>query len=265
MSSLGNITLLRDTYKKLNSTFGRISNKRIAVLKTIEQAKGGALAALGASGSIFGQSLFTGSDIASIIGGTLGDILGLNAKNIYADVIFGYSHRASIKLTENPVESGVLINDHRIIEARSLTIELGINNKDNNPPKRNEDLMRGAGLILFGGSANSQSKIITTYKDLMDTMKNGEPFDIETPVGTYKNMLITSIEANQEAETINVFKGSITFRELIMYEVKQSSRLSKTSGVFAALETGVKTTQAFTKEAMSFLPTNAQSKIGSIF
>lgn len=265
MSTLGDVTLLRDTYKKLNSTFGKNSNKRIAVLKTVEQAKGGALGNLFGTGTLFGKSLFTGSEVASVIGGTLGDILGLNAKDIYADVIFSYSHRASIKLTDNPVESGVLVNDHRIIEAKTLTIEFGVANDDASPPKKNEALMRGAGLILFGDSPNSQSKVITTYKDLVSTMKNGEPFDIETPVGTYKNMLITNVDISQDAETINVLKGNITFKELLMYEVKQSSKLSKTSGVFKLIEGGLKKTRQYTNEAISLLPTNAQSKLRSVF
>jgi hypothetical protein len=261
---IGNVQLLRDLQLKLQSTYGRNVYNKIAVLKTAEQAKGGSLGSLGgAIGAKAGG--ITGSVIGGVAGSIAGDLLGLNSKDIDADVIFSYDHKASVRLTENPVESGVLTNDHRIIEARKLTIEIGINNVDNSPASKNNAILRGVGLLLFGDSPNLQSKIITTYADLLECQRNGEPFDIETPVGTYKNMLIIDIEALQDETSINVFKGSIYFQELIYYELTKSSLISQTSGVIGAIETGVKKAQAVTAKALSFLPTKTQSVIREIF
>ena len=259
-----NPMLLRDAYNKLSSTFGRNSNKRIAVLKTASQGNGGAWGALGATGKLGTEklgttTLFKGNDNYNVLGSVLGDIFGTNSKDIMADVIFSYNHRASVKLTENPVESGVIVNDHRIIEARSLVIEIGVNS--GNITERNTPILRGAGLMLFGDSPNSQNAVINTYADLLMCQRNGEPFDIETPVGTYKNMLITNIEALQDAETINVFKGHITFRELLTYEIKKSTRITDKSGVLAKLQTGLNATKEVTSLYLSFLPTSAKTKI----
>lgn len=263
--SLGNIKLLRDVYNKLNSSFGQVANKRIAVLKTLEQSKGGLLgnvSSLGdfsSTGVFIGSQLFNGNLLASTLGGSLGALFGLTGKNIYADVIFSYGHKSSIKLTDNPVENGALVNDHRILEARTLSIEIGINNSNVRAGNVGDILLRGAALVLFGDSSNSVDKVLNTYTDLNSCMKNGEPFDIDTPLGTYSNMLITSIEANQDAENINVFRGTINFKELIQIELKESSKKSKTSGVYKALETGVKKATA-----IGILPTNTMNAIRSV-
>jgi hypothetical protein len=257
--------LVRDVYKKLSSTFGKNSNKRIAVLKTEAQAKGGSWANVGKTGELLGYDIGTGSIVAQTAGSILGDIFGINSRDIEADVIFSYNHKSSVRLTDNPVESGISINDHRIIEPRILTIEIGINNTDNTTPKQNNAILRGTGLLLFGDSPNSQNKVINTYTDLLACQRNGEPFDIETPIGTYKNMLITGIECRQDADTINVFKGSINFRELMYFELKKSFDLSSVSGVFGSLGKGIQTVQDVTTETMSLLPTSTQSTLRSIF
>lgn len=191
MGVFNNVMLLRNAAGQISSLIFK-PNKKIAVFKTREQ-----------------------------------DEAGEDGKDLIADVIFSYDHKSSVTIPENPVESGVLINDHRIIKPKTLKITVGNNNivgvLDIVQEPDLGSLTQLGDNLLFGNHYNSKSRVALKYQDLISCQRNGEPFDIETPLGFYKNMVITEIESMQDSETISCFKGTITFQEFIYFENAQTT------------------------------------------
>lgn len=159
-------------------------------------------------------------------------------EDVYADTIFSYDYDERVRITENPVEQGIKTNDHRIIEAKRLSIECGVSNivgiKDallNIGRSSTETLLQTAKLMVFGNRYDSRSRVAATYSRLQIAMYNGEPFDVETPLGLYKNMLITGIKSMQDSDTISMFRGVVSFQELITF-----TNASSISGKITAKE-----------------------------
>ena len=147
--------------------------------------------------------------------------------NINADVIFSYDYKIPVKITENPVENGVLVNDHRIILPQIITIDVGVSNvvgiEDIASNRDVGTLIQATKLFIFGNRADSNSRVAVKFRDLLVAAYNGDPFDLQTPYGLFTNMIIESIDSNQTAESISTFRGRITYRKLITYEVSTTT------------------------------------------
>lgn len=137
------------------------------------------------------------------------------------DIIESFSYKQSIKITENPVEQGVSINDHRIQQPLRFKMKVGVSNIID--PVRalttldTNNIIQAASLQIFG-SRLANSRIQATFNDLQLIMTNGEPFDIDTPMGILKNFLIEDIENENNAESISTFEGTISFREILFFD-----------------------------------------------
>lgn len=155
-------------------------------------------------------------------------------REIDTDVVFSYNYNTSVEITKNPVESGVIINDHRIIQPQQLTIEVGFNNIVGiSDIATNQDLgtlIQAGSLLIFGNYFDAKSRVAAKYVDLLVAMYNSDPFDIITPLGTFRDMLITNIESTQDGDTISAFRGVVSYQQIIKYEVKKR-KITESSGV----------------------------------
>jgi hypothetical protein len=154
--------------------------------------------------------------------------------DVNADVIFDYKYKSSVKITENPVESGVIVNDHRIIMPDYVTIEVGFNNivgiVDVLSNLDTTTLIQAGQLLLFGNRFDAKSRVAAKYTDLKIAMLQGDTFDLITPFGIFPDMLIHDIDAAQDSDTISVFRGTVSYRRLIKYDVETTS-LATIAGV----------------------------------
>lgn len=164
------------------------------------------------------------------------------------DAIISYDYKTAVRLTENPVEDGFNVNDHRIITPNVIMIECGVSNTItpqtlmNGRPDLNTIINFGEQLV-FGGRdpfGGAKSRIAATYQAIQDALLNGEPFDIETPLATFKNMLIVDVNPMQDSESINLFKGTITLQELITYQTQQLNDTTQKAGVVPSTNGGQK-------------------------
>ena len=190
------------------------------------------------------ERLISGFTSNTLIGGENG------AK---VDTIFEYDYDTRVRLTENPVENGMKLTDHRIIEPKKLVLNVGVSNivgyKDLFFNLDSATLVQFGKLVIFGNRFDSNSRVAATYTKLLQMQYTGNPFDVSTPLGTFKNMLIVGINKSQDKDSISIFKGSIEMQELIVFETKTSFTSTKKSGVGAYVDKG------FTIPAQSFLPT----------
>lgn len=168
-------------------------------------------------------------------------------KTVEADVIFSYNYKTTVKLTENPVENGVIVNDHRIIMPTTIVIDVGINNivglADIVSNLDVGTLIQAGKLFIFGNRFDANSRVAAKYTDLVTAQYNGDVFDLVTPLGIIKDMLIIDIDSTQDADSISVFRGRITYRKLIKFD-PQSKLATDISGLNPLVQNGLKTPTA---------------------
>jgi len=180
------------------------------------------------------MSFFNEILIARNVQGNIESILGRQKKRLVVsfkgeaeprttnfDIIESFNYKQSVKITENPVEQGVSVNDHRIQQAMTLKMRVGVSNIIN--PVRAltsfdaNNIVQAASLQIFGNRL-ANTRIQATFNELQLIMTNGEVFDIDTPMGLMKNFLIEDIENENNAESISTFEGVITFKEFLFFD-----------------------------------------------
>lgn len=168
--------------------------------------------------------------------GTIESILGRSKKRLVAkfkdangeeitqttifDIQKTFNYKQSIKVTENPVEQGVNINDHRIQQAMEFTMDVGVSNIIDPltaAAQLNLDSLKQAASLQIFGNKVANTRIQVTYNQLQIMMQNSEPLDIDTPMGLLKNFVITEIDNTNDGDSITTFEGSITFKEILFF------------------------------------------------
>lgn len=121
------------------------------------------------------------------------------------DAILEDSLEASVEWTTYPVETGVNVNDHRIIQPVTWSLTGAVSN---NPLKvQLTDFLAGglsnltsnpyvasiAGLAAGFLAGSNETRSSTTLEFLINLMVAGEPFDVDAGDITLKNMVIARI------------------------------------------------------------------------
>lgn len=129
------------------------------------------------------------------------------------DATFKESHDLGLQVTDNPVESGVVISDHAFMLPFHLTIHAGVSDSP----------LAVTSSDQFSGNKRS----IQAFELITALQKSAEPFDVQTGLKLYKNMVCTSIHVMQDKETSGALIFSADLRQVIIVEtekVKYKSR-----------------------------------------
>jgi hypothetical protein len=112
-------------------------------------------------------------------------------------------HHATLEVTKNPVETGVVITDHSYMEP----LEFGLTASVSNTPLRTplNDVFASA----------SQTRIQAAFDILYALQASGQPFAIQTGLKLYTSMLCKSIKSDQEVSSANVFEFEAEFVQVI--------------------------------------------------
>lgn len=137
------------------------------------------------------------------------------------DIIESYSHNQSVRVTENPVEQGFNINDHRIQQPTELQIRVGTSNiidPITAAATLDPAAIRQAATLQVVGSRVANTRIQATYSELTNAMRNSDVFNLSTPMGLLRNFLIVGIENENNAESATTFEGLLTLQEILTFE-----------------------------------------------
>lgn len=147
------------------------------------------------------------------------------------DIVKSWGYEHSVKITENPVEQGVNINDHRIIQPSKLTLEVGVSNIPNplNAFSNFKNVLKASTLLFTAGFNVGQTPTEITYASLKAGMDNSEVFDIDSPVGLLENYLIVGIKHKNESSNYGAFEGTIELQEILTFQNSTSN--TELSGV----------------------------------
>lgn len=137
------------------------------------------------------------------------------------DIMQSFLFKNSVTLTKNPVEQGANLTDHRIQQPTELTIRVGTSNIID-PFTAAIELDAAAVVqalsLQIVGNQIANGRISATYLQLKNAMENSEVFDLDTPLGLVKNLLITSIVNENDDESITTFEGTITMQEVLFFD-----------------------------------------------
>ncbi len=151
------------------------------------------------------------------------------------DAVLEDTFEASIELTRYPVESGVKVADHRIIQPMKYFMIGAVSNNPLKPIdvkglvagglstilRSNPLVATVAGLSAGFLSGTPGTRASSTLQLLMDLLVSGQPFDVDAVDIQLKDMVLTRLSRDRDPETEN---GLIFVAEL--QELVQLSRLS---------------------------------------
>ncbi|MGS1116026.1 phage baseplate protein [Castellaniella sp. UC4442_H9] len=151
------------------------------------------------------------------------------------DAVLEDTFEASVELTRYPVESGVKVADHRIIQPIAYFITGAVSNNPlkiidatgliagglSNLMAKNPLVATIAGLSAGFLAGTSFTRASSTLQFLMDLMRTGLPFDVDAVDTQLKNMVITRLSRDRTPEVEN---GLVFVAE--MHELVQLDRLS---------------------------------------
>jgi len=118
------------------------------------------------------------------------------------DAVVSENHTATLEITDSPVELGVSITDHAWVKPYKLVIEAGVSAAQLRPI----DDGYGAGLARVGNA----------YQQLLDLQATREPFDVQTGLKLYSNMLLQELTTTQDKDTSAVLAFRATLREIVI-------------------------------------------------
>ncbi len=129
-------------------------------------------------------------------------IIARNIGGLTFDATFEETHTADLEVTDNPIETGASVTDHSFLKPFKVRICAGVSNSQLKP---------GTDEYGFGNE-----RIRNAYEALLDLQATREPFDVQTGLKLYSNMICTSIVVPQDKESANAIIFTAELREVII-------------------------------------------------
>jgi len=115
------------------------------------------------------------------------------------------SHTANSTFTNNPVEFGPVITDHRINQPRTLTLTATVTDNPLHLPVNN-----------WGADVSGQTYSKAAWAKLNDIRENSYPFELVSGLQVYNNMLIANMSCSQDVDSLTALNITINFKEVIV-------------------------------------------------
>lgn len=145
-----------------------------------------------------------------------------NISGYFFDAVFSTDTEHSLTLTQHPVQTGANITDHAFVNPIRITMQIGVS----------DCMAYRAG--DYGGDGATKS--VQAYRLLCKLQQLRTPMDVVTRLNTYKNMLIESIEVNDDVSTLCALKATINMVQVLVVNVstEKVSAREYTSGASKA-------------------------------
>lgn len=146
------------------------------------------------------------------------------------DAVFEETHEAEMEVTDNPVETGIVVSDHAFMKPLKVTLSAGVTDTPLKGWGGGYQIAQGA--LSGGGSgagkdfwsrnatndpfASDAGRSRRAYELLTELQKKAEPFDLQTGLKLYKNMVCTSIRTSQDKDSSSALLFTAELREVIV-------------------------------------------------
>ncbi len=134
------------------------------------------------------------------------------------DAVFEETHESELEVTDNPVETGVVVSDHAFMKPLKVTLSAGVSDT----PLKYWQSAGGTGQDAWTKQdgddpfASDSGRVRRAYELLTELQALAEPFDVQTGLKLYSNMVCTSIRTSQDKETAGALLFTATLREVII-------------------------------------------------
>lgn len=155
-----------------------------------------------------------------------------NIGGLFFDAIMSTNTQESLTITSHPVQSGANISDHAFRNPTKISMEIMMSDvMAQRVPGQFTDGSGIRGVILNMAGANG-SKSVSAYQRLVELQRLRMPFSVKTRLGYYDNMLIESIDAPDDVNTLHGLRCTVNMTEVLVAQVareKVSARAWNTS------------------------------------
>lgn len=132
-----------------------------------------------------------------------------NIGGYFFDGFMKVNHSKNLKITSNPVETGAALVDHAYLEPAQITMDIMMS-----------DVHRSA-VISRDQFKGTWSRSVDAWSILSKMQSDRIPVSVNTRLGFYDNMLIQSLEANDDTETFRSLKATVTLIEIPIARVRK--------------------------------------------
>lgn len=132
-----------------------------------------------------------------------------NIGGYFFDGFMKVNHSKNLKITSNPVETGAALVDHAYLEPAQITMDIMMS-----------DVHRSA-VLSKDQFKGTWSRSVDAWSILSKMQSDRIPVSVNTRLGFYDNMLIQSLEANDDTETFRSLKATVTLIEIPIARVRK--------------------------------------------
>lgn len=129
-----------------------------------------------------------------------------NIGGYFFDAIFSVDTEHSLTITQHPVQTGANISDHAFVNPIRISMQVGVS-----------DAMAYRAGADYG--ADGSTKSVQAYRLLCKLQELRMPMNVVTRLNTYKNMLIESIEVNDDVSTLCALKATVNLVQVLVVNV----------------------------------------------
>jgi hypothetical protein len=119
------------------------------------------------------------------------------------DAVFEETHESTLEVTDNPVETGVVVSDHAYMKPGKITLSAGVSDTP---------LVVGTTDVFASDSGRAKR----AFELLVELQAKAEPFDVQTGLKLYKNMICTSVRTSQDKDTSGALVFTADIREVLI-------------------------------------------------
>lgn len=130
-----------------------------------------------------------------------------NIGGFFFDGFLKVSHDRRLTTTKNPVETGASIVDHAYMEPSVITMDIIMSDT-------HESLISEQ---FVGGYARH----VQAWQILKELQENRIPMFVFTKLDSYENMVITSMQADDTADTYSSLRATVELTEIPVARVKE--------------------------------------------
>lgn len=119
------------------------------------------------------------------------------------DAVFEETHEADMEVTDNPVETGVVVSDHAFMKPLRVKISAGVSDTP-------------LAAVADDPFASDAGRSRRAFELLTELQRRAEPFDLQTGLKLYENMVCTSIRTSQDKDSSGALLFTAELREVII-------------------------------------------------
>lgn len=126
------------------------------------------------------------------------------------DAVLRESHHSELTVTDNPVETGNVVSDHAYMAPLRLEIEAMVSDVYWGDVDASGNKVPTDGDVWASAAGRGQN----AFSLLQGLQASAEPFSVQTGLKLYSNMVVTSLDADQDVSTGNVLRFRAALREV---------------------------------------------------